>query len=151
MTTIVVEPRMHPRMLKWLNDAPSDAGRPSLSNPDVRRLVAEITPGSEVTDLGGYMSLNARLGTTGMVLRVHRPFVSRPRLLAVQEVRRRLAHAGLVVPVPFRWRGSRGSFGAENDGPSWRITYHTRSPSRRPMSRRRDLPLGRDGHATVGS
>lgn len=46
------------------------------------------------------MSLNVRLDPAGLVLRRHQPFVSRQRLLAVQEVRRDLAHQGLVVPVP---------------------------------------------------
>ena len=48
------------------------------------------------------MSLNVRLDPAGLVLRVHQPFVSRPRLLALQEVRRRLASRGLAVPTPVR-------------------------------------------------
>jgi hypothetical protein len=52
------------------------------------------------------MSLNARLDSAGLVLRVHQPFVSRRRLLAAQDVRRRLADLGLVVPVPLHWRNS---------------------------------------------
>jgi Ser/Thr protein kinase RdoA (MazF antagonist) len=74
-----------------------------LSDPDVQRLVAGIAPGSHVTDLGGVMSLNVRLDPAELVLRVHQPFVSRPRLLAIQEVRRRLAGQGLIVPVPVCW------------------------------------------------
>lgn len=70
------------------------------------RLAAEIAPGSRAADLGGVMSLNARLEPAGLVLRVHQPFVSRRRLLAVHEVPRRLAGLRLVVPIPLSWRGS---------------------------------------------
>lgn len=101
-----MEPRRHPRLLEWWSDDPSDPGRTPLDDPNVRRLAAVIAPGFRVTDLGGVMSLNARLDSAGLVLRVHRPFVSRQRLLAVGEVRRRLAGQGLVVPVPVPWRGS---------------------------------------------
>ncbi len=101
-----MDPSPHPRLLEWWKDDPSDPDRPTLNNPDVRHLVAEIGPGSRVTDLGGVMSLNARLEPAGLVLRVHQPFVSRQRLLALQEARRCLAGQGLVVPVPLRWRHS---------------------------------------------
>lgn len=96
----------HPRLLAWRKDDPADPGRPSPNDPDVRRLVADIAPGAQRTDLGGVMSLNVRLDPAGLVLRVHQPFVSRPRLLALQEVRWRLADQGLIVPVPLLWRGS---------------------------------------------
>jgi hypothetical protein len=70
----------------------------------MQQLVASISPESHITDLGGVMSLNVRLDAAGLVLRVHQPFVSRPRLLAVQQVRRCLDSQGLVVPAPVRWR-----------------------------------------------
>jgi Ser/Thr protein kinase RdoA (MazF antagonist) len=38
------------------------------------------------------------------VLRVHQPFVSRRRLLALRQVRRCLADQGLLVPTPVCWR-----------------------------------------------
>jgi Ser/Thr protein kinase RdoA (MazF antagonist) len=94
---------LHSRLLEWWTDDPADPGRMSPNDPDVRQLVAAISPGSRVTDLGGVMSLNVRLDPAGLVLRVHQPFVSRGRLLAVQEVRRRLASQRLAVPVPVRW------------------------------------------------
>lgn len=99
-----MEPRLHPRLLAWWEDDPSNPDRPSVNNPDVRRLVAEIDRDSQVTDLGGIMSLNVRLDRAGIVLRVHQPFVSRRRLLAVQSVRIALASRGLIVPIPLRWR-----------------------------------------------
>jgi Ser/Thr protein kinase RdoA (MazF antagonist) len=75
----------------------------SQNDPGVQQLVTAISPESHVTDLGGVMSLNVRLDAAGLVLRVHQPFVSRQRLLAVQDVRRRLASQGLVVPTPVCW------------------------------------------------
>jgi Ser/Thr protein kinase RdoA (MazF antagonist) len=87
----------------WRPDA---AARPSPNDADVRRLVEEIAPGASPTDLGGTMSLNLRLDPAGLVLRVHRPFVSRPRLLALQEVRRRLVERGRRVAAPLPWRGA---------------------------------------------
>ena len=98
-----MDPNLHPRLLEWWMDDSSDPDRPSLNNPDVQRLVAEIAPGSHATDLGGVMSLNVRLDPAGVVLRVHQPFVSRQRLLAIQQVRCHLAKHRLVVPVPLSW------------------------------------------------
>lgn len=97
--------RINPYMLAWRED-PSDPDRPVLSNPDVQRLAAEIAPGSTVTDLGGAFSLNVLLEPAGLVLRVHQPVMTRRRLEAQQEVRRRLAGLGLTVPVPMAWHGS---------------------------------------------
>jgi hypothetical protein len=65
-----------------------------LNDPDVQQLVTAISPESRATDLGGVMSLNVRLDAAGLVLRVHQPFVSRQRLLAVQDVRRGLEPLG---------------------------------------------------------
>jgi Ser/Thr protein kinase RdoA (MazF antagonist) len=96
----------HPRLLQWWTDDPTDPDRMSLNDPDVQQLVTAISPESHVTDLGGVMSLNVRLDAIGHVLRVHQPFVSRQRLLAVQEVRRRLASQGLLVPVPLHWNNA---------------------------------------------
>ena len=101
--------RIHPYMLAWRED-PSDPDRPVLSNPDVQRLIAEIAPGSTATDLGGAFSLNARLEPAGLVLRAHQPFMTRRRLEAQQEVRRRLAELG----------GLTGGEGANGDDSKWR-------------------------------
>ena len=97
--------RVYPHMLAWRED-PADPDRPLLSNPNVQRLIAEIAPDSHATDLGGVMSLNVGLQPAGLVLRVHQPFLTRPRLLALQEVRRRLAGQGLAVPCARPWRGA---------------------------------------------
>lgn len=96
----------HPRLLEWWTDDPADPGRASLDDPDVQRLAAAISPDSHATDLGGVMSLNVGLDAAGLVLRVHQPFVSRQRLLALQQVRRCLASQGLAVPTPVRWNNA---------------------------------------------
>lgn len=95
--------RPHPRLREWWTDDLADPDRPRLNNPDVQRLITVIRPGAQAVDLGGVMSLNVRLGDD-LVLRVHQPFVSRPRLLALQGVRRRLAGQGLLVPLPVPWK-----------------------------------------------
>jgi len=87
-----------------LRHASSD--RPALGDPDVQRLLADVAPGDTATDLGGTMSLNLRLHAARLVLRVHRPLLSRARLVALQRVRRRLSDMGLVVPAPLAWRGA---------------------------------------------
>jgi Ser/Thr protein kinase RdoA (MazF antagonist) len=92
-------------MLAW-REAPADPDRPRVTNPHVQRLAAEIAPNAEVTDLGGTFSLNAKLGSAGLVLRVHQPFMTRRRLHAQQEIRRHLDNRGLVVPVPLPWHGT---------------------------------------------
>jgi Ser/Thr protein kinase RdoA (MazF antagonist) len=96
----------HPRLRRWLHDDPADPGRWPLDRSEVQRLIAGIAPGSRAADLGGVMSLNAHLESAGLVLRVHQPFVTRDRLRAQQELRRRLAGCGLRVPAPAAWRGA---------------------------------------------
>ncbi|MFD2077736.1 Ser/Thr protein kinase RdoA involved in Cpx stress response, MazF antagonist [Actinopolymorpha cephalotaxi] len=81
---------------------------------DVQRLAAKIVPGGSVIELGGFTSRNLRLGpvdgatdgTEDLVLRIHPKYVSRRRLVAVQEVRRQLADMGLAVPRPLPHAGS---------------------------------------------
>lgn len=99
-----MDSHLHPRLLEWWKDNPTDPDRPSLNDADVQRLIALIDPGSYATDLGGVMSLNAKLDPAGAVLRVHQPFVSRKRILAIQQVRCSLSSQGLLVPVPSSWR-----------------------------------------------
>ena len=96
---------MH-RLADWWIDDPDNPGRASLSSPAVQHLAVELVPGCRLADLGGTMSLNARLDPADLVLRVHQPFVSRQRLLAVQAARSTLAHGGLNAPVPIVRGGS---------------------------------------------
>ena len=49
------------------------------------------------------MSLNLRLAQAGLLLRVHQPFVTSSRLLALREVRRALRVQGLVVAEPVQF------------------------------------------------
>lgn len=96
----------YPRLLAWWQDDPLDPDRPTLNNPDVRRLINAIDPHAQATDLGGVMSLNVRLQPADLVLRVHQPWVSRRRLLALQQVRQQLVKQGLIVPQAVRWQGT---------------------------------------------
>jgi len=80
--------RRHPRLRAWWTDDPADPGRLTLDDAGARQLIAAISPASRPTDLSGVMSLNVYLDAAGLVLRVHQPFVSRRRLLALQKVRR---------------------------------------------------------------
>lgn len=96
----------HPQLVSWWKDDPSDPDRPRTDDPDVRRLADRIAPGSTSRDLGDVMSFSLALDSNGLVLRVHQSFVSRARLLALQQVRTRLAETGLIVPVAREWRGS---------------------------------------------
>lgn len=91
-------------MYAWWTDDSSDPGRPLLSNPAVRNLIAAISPDSRPLDLGGVMSLNVFLDALGLVLRVHQVFVSRRRLLGLQAVRKELLKRNLLVPRPTNWR-----------------------------------------------
>lgn len=91
---------------EWFTDDPTDPGRMLLNDPDVQELASVISPESQPSDLGGVMSLNVKLEAADLVLRVHQPFVSRQRLLAVQAVRRELTNQGLVVPRPRRWNNT---------------------------------------------
>lgn len=80
--------------------------RPRLGDPVVDGLVRSVgvDPASAV-DLGGTMSLNVHVPDESAVLRVHAPFASRSRLLALQQLRRRLASRGLVVGAPMDLHG----------------------------------------------
>lgn len=92
-------------MRSWWTDDPADPDVTSAEDPDVRRLLDQIAPGSQVSDLGGCFSLNLRLHDLGLVLRVQQPFVSRRRVLAMRELRRRLLAHGLLAAHPRSWRG----------------------------------------------
>ena len=80
--------------------------RPTLDHPAVDALARSLgVDPSTAQDLGGTMSLNVAVPARGAVLRVHAPFASRTRLLALQQLRRRLAGAGLVVGEPLELDG----------------------------------------------
>jgi len=76
-----------------------------VDDPTVLAL-AKTVGGSSITDLGGTMSLNLHLAAVGLVLRVHQPFVTRRRVLALRQILRGLVENGLGVPepVPFQHR-----------------------------------------------
>jgi len=76
-----------------------------------------LTWRGEPVDLGGSSNLNVHLPDEGggYVIRVHRSWVSGPRLTAIQEVRSRLAQAGLPFLEPIQTVDGRGWL--ELDGP----------------------------------
>ncbi len=96
----------HPRKRQWRPGDPADPFHMSLNDPAVQQLINAISPESLAIDLGGALSLNIGLNVAGLVLRIHQPFVSRQRLLAIQDVRRGLANQGLMVPTPLRWNNA---------------------------------------------
>ena len=74
--------------------------RPSLDDPEVQALVAQLGAGASPPDLGGTMSLNLHLESAGLVLRIHPEFVTRKRLLRLRDLRFSAARAGLIVGEP---------------------------------------------------
>lgn len=56
------------RLLERWGDDFADPYRPTIESADVQRLAAAIAPGARLSDLGGAMSLNARLEPAGLVL-----------------------------------------------------------------------------------
>lgn len=96
----------HTRLFHWWTDDPADPSRMLLNDPDVIDLVKQISATSKATDLGGTMSLNVRIEPEDLVLRVHQPFVSKQRLLSVQQLRMACAQKGLIVPVTVILNGS---------------------------------------------
>lgn len=95
----------HPIVRAWYARHGFSPERAHVAESDVRRLLAQIAPDGPTTDLGGEDSLNLLLEGRDVVLRVHKPHDTQGRLLAEQELRRRLADLGLVVPLPIRWCG----------------------------------------------
>jgi Ser/Thr protein kinase RdoA (MazF antagonist) len=95
----------HPVLRAWYARHGLRLGRPTLDGPGVRELVARLAPGAEPVDLGGSDSLNLLLDEQRIVLRVNKPWVSRRRILADQELRRYLAARGLGVAAPVVRRG----------------------------------------------
>lgn len=87
----------YPRLMSLWHDDPSHPGRMLITDPRVLDLIETLAPGSKATDLGGSMNLNVKLDPSGVVLRVHQPFVSRRRLLGLQAMKDVLARRGLSV------------------------------------------------------
>jgi Ser/Thr protein kinase RdoA (MazF antagonist) len=95
----------HSRIRSLWTDDPHDPARTTISNPDVRRLIERIAPGAEAIDIGGTMSLNARLVPDDLVLRVHQPFVTHDRLLFEQRLRSTIAGDDIVTSPALSFDG----------------------------------------------
>lgn len=105
----------HPVVRAWYSRHHAPEGRVTLGDPDVQHLLQEIAHGSPVTDLGGEDSLNLLIEQAQLVLRVHKPPMTKPRLDAEHHLRVALASHGLLVPSPVAWN-ARSIFRC---GPRW--------------------------------
>lgn len=95
----------HPRLLEWWKDDPADPDRPSLDDPDVQRLITQLAPGSNATDLGGVLS-NVGQIEAGQTLYLDFGFLAhRPRIhdLAYSFAFMVLALRGNLAPERFAW------------------------------------------------
>lgn len=77
--------------------------RASADDPAVAALILRIAPATAWADIGGEFNLNIRIDTEPpVVLRVHRPWVSRSRVAGLRRLRQRLQGTGVRVarPIP---------------------------------------------------
>ena len=81
--------------------------RATTDDPAVAVLLDRVAPTGAWQDIGGSFNLNIRLdGAAELVLRVHRPWATRGRVLGLRRLRERLHRAGIRVarPVPILGR-----------------------------------------------
>ena len=81
--------------------------RASTDDPAVAALLDQVAPARRWQDIGGEFNLNIRFdAATTLVLRVHRPWVTRGRVAGLRRLRERLQRAGIRVaqPVPILGR-----------------------------------------------
>ena len=105
----------HPLVRAWYARHGAPEGRPPLGDKHVQRLLGLIAPGSSVTDLGGEDSLNLLVESSQLLLRIHKPFITRRRLEQGHRMRAALASQGLMVPSSVR-RNGHSTFRC---GPRW--------------------------------
>ncbi len=75
--------------------------RASADDPDVSALIARVAQGAEWADVGGAFNLNVRIDAEPpVVLRVHRPWVRRGRVLGLRRLRERLQRTQVRVARP---------------------------------------------------
>src|SRR3954451_9040259 len=77
--------------------------RASPDDPDVSALIARVARGAGWADIGGAFNLNLRIDAEPpVVLRVHRPWVRRGRVVGMRRLRERLQRAQVRVarPIP---------------------------------------------------
>ncbi|MEQ4203860.1 hypothetical protein [Actinopolymorpha sp. B9G3] len=88
---------MNARMRRWWQGDPATPEVTSPDDLDLRRLLERVAPGSETSDLGGCFCVNVRLPEPGLVVRVQPRFVSRQRVLALQDIQ--LGNIGLTPEI----------------------------------------------------
>jgi hypothetical protein len=75
--------------------------RASTDDPAVAALLDQLAPATTWQDIGGHFKQNNRLdGSATLVLRVHRPWARRGRVVGLRRLRERLQRAGIRVARP---------------------------------------------------
>jgi len=97
MTGIEAPP---PRLPRWFGP------RASADDPAVSALIAGVARGAGWADIGGGINLNVRIDAEPpLVLRVHRPWVRRGRVVGLRRLRERLQRTQVRVARPVRISG----------------------------------------------
>lgn len=81
--------------------------RASMDDPAISALVDRVAAGAARADIGGSFNLNVRIDTEPpVVLRVHRPWVTRRRVEGLRRLRERLqqTHVRVARPIPVSGR-----------------------------------------------
>lgn len=85
----------HPPLPRWFGP------RASADDQDVSALIARAAQGAEWADVGGAFNLNVRIeAEPAVVLRVHRPWVRRGRVVGLRRLRERLQRTQVRVARP---------------------------------------------------
>ena len=88
-------PSSPPPLPRWFGP------RAKVADPAVSALVERVGSRAERADLGGAFNLNLRIGADPpFVLRVHRPWATRGRVLGLRRLRERLQDTEVRVPRP---------------------------------------------------
>src|SRR5438270_7392004 len=81
--------------------------RASPDDPAVSALIARVARGAGWADIGGSFNLNVRIDAAPpVVLRVHRPWVTRGRMAGLRRLRERLQRTPVRVARPIRMCGA---------------------------------------------
>lgn len=95
--TVFEHPSSPPPLPRWFGH------RASADDPAISSLIHRVANGAAWTDIGGAFNLNVRIDAgPPVVLRVHRPWVRRGRVLGLRRLRERLQGTPIRVarPVP---------------------------------------------------
>ncbi|MGI8415441.1 MAG: phosphotransferase enzyme family protein [Nakamurella sp.] len=90
----------HPVKRHWYASRDLAPGPATVRDTTVQDVIAQVFTDDELTDLGGGNGLNLLSPRSRQVLRVHKPYVSRCRLIGERRLRGWLADQGLLVARP---------------------------------------------------